>query len=229
LRAWGCPSDNNLRAIIRRNSVRDCPIVENDVKLAEQIFGKDIAIIKGKTMCKKPAIVLHDTISIPPELKMAQRDVTLAIDSFYVNKMVFFHTISEAIHYRTTQWIPDRETDTYKHALTVVLKMYKSAGFNVAFIHADLEFDPVLTLMKQNYDFDKIIAPTNKHVPTVERSIHTVKERIRATLHGNPYKALPRVILSLSYRSVRAYLTFFHRKVDAEFIIALERYYITLN
>jgi hypothetical protein len=40
--------------------------------------------------------------------------------------------------------------------------------------------------MKKNYDFVKIIAPTNEHVPTVERSIRTLKERIRATLHGNP-------------------------------------------
>jgi hypothetical protein len=39
-RALGCPSDNNLRAIIRSNSVRDCPILENDVKLAEQIFSQ---------------------------------------------------------------------------------------------------------------------------------------------------------------------------------------------
>jgi hypothetical protein len=117
---------------------------------------------------------------------MAQRDVTLDFNSLYVSRMVFSHTISEVIHYRATQWIPDQETGTYEQAITIVLQMYKSAGFSVAFIHAKMEFDPDLTLMNKNNDFDKIIAPTNQHVPTVERSIHTVKERIRATLHGNP-------------------------------------------
>jgi hypothetical protein len=64
-RALGCPSDSNLRAIIRSNSVRDCPIVENDVTFNEQIFSKDVTIIKGKTTQKKPTVVLHDTFSNP--------------------------------------------------------------------------------------------------------------------------------------------------------------------
>ena len=96
-RAIGCPSDNDLKAIIRMSSVKDCPIIEKDVTLAEKIFGKDAAVLKGKTTCKKPEIVIHDTISIPPELKLAQQDVTLCVDGFYVNKMMFLHTISENI------------------------------------------------------------------------------------------------------------------------------------
>jgi hypothetical protein len=51
--------------------------MESDVDLAKQIFGRDIAVLKGKTTLSKPNIVLHDVISTPSELKMAQRDVTL--------------------------------------------------------------------------------------------------------------------------------------------------------
>jgi hypothetical protein len=37
-RANGCPSDVDLRAIIKMNSIKDCPVVEGDVKLAEAIL-----------------------------------------------------------------------------------------------------------------------------------------------------------------------------------------------
>jgi hypothetical protein len=64
------------------NSVRDCPIIKKDIALAKQIFGKDVAVLKGKTTRKKSNIVIHDIISIPPKLKMVQHKVTLCIDRF---------------------------------------------------------------------------------------------------------------------------------------------------
>jgi hypothetical protein len=72
--------------------------------------------------------------------------------------MVFFHTISKKIHYRTTQWIPNRELDTYQKALDVVIKLYKCSGFRITWVHADDEFDPVLKSMieSEKYSFAKI-------------------------------------------------------------------------
>jgi hypothetical protein len=82
----------------------------------------------------------------------------------------------------------------------------------IKYIQADQQFDPVLTIMKEKYDFEKIIAPTNEHVPTVERSIRTVKERERATLHGNPYKELPRVLIKSVLQECTRKLNFFPAK-----------------
>jgi hypothetical protein len=82
LRAIGCPSNADLRAIIRMNSIKDCPVVEGDIKLAEAIFGKDVAILKGKTIRKKLVPVVHNTVKIPRELVQAQYEVTVAIDTF---------------------------------------------------------------------------------------------------------------------------------------------------
>ena len=35
------------------------------------------------------------------------------------------------------------------------------------------------------------IDTTNEHVPEIERMIHVVKERIRSTVHGVPFKKFP--------------------------------------
>jgi hypothetical protein len=87
-RALGCPSDADLKMILRLNLIKDCPVVQEDVKLAKMIFGKDVAIIKGRTTRKKTKPVIQDTIEVPKALKLAQKDVTLCIDTFFVNKML---------------------------------------------------------------------------------------------------------------------------------------------
>jgi hypothetical protein len=76
------------------SSVKDCPVIETDIALAEKIFGKDVAGLKGKTTRKKPNVLIHDTIAIPPELQLAQHDVTLCINAFYINKMVFVQVVT---------------------------------------------------------------------------------------------------------------------------------------
>jgi hypothetical protein len=64
-RALGCPSDEDLKTILKMNAIKDCPVVENDIVLAEKIFGKDIAVLKGKITRQKPVPVIHDMVAIP--------------------------------------------------------------------------------------------------------------------------------------------------------------------
>jgi hypothetical protein len=70
------------------------------------------------------------------------------------------------------------------------LFLYCSRAFFVVDIHADVEFEcvrdqiaPVLL---------NVVAP-DAHVGEVERSIRTIKERNRTTVHGLPFKRLPKL------------------------------------
>jgi hypothetical protein len=94
-RALGCPSNADLKKVIRLNMIKDCPVVEEDVILSKKIFGKDVAVLKGKTTRTKPKPVTHDTIAIPMALKMVQKEVMLCINTFFINKMPFLHTSSD--------------------------------------------------------------------------------------------------------------------------------------
>jgi hypothetical protein len=115
--------------------------------------------------------VIHDTVTIPSELKMAQQHVTLCIDTFYVNQMPFFHTISKYLMCQTTQWLPNWEVSSYIKALGVVFQIYCQAGFKIAYICADQEFEQVLLPLRDEFDFNMNLVSAQEHVPTVERSI----------------------------------------------------------
>eukprot|EP00978_Attheya_sp_CCMP212_P005490 scaffold12295_cov58-Attheya_sp.AAC.3 len=77
--AMGTPSIPDLLAILWMNIVKDNPITIKDIKLAEKIFGPDVATLKGKTTRHKPLVVIEDAIMIPRELVQAQQHVTVAI------------------------------------------------------------------------------------------------------------------------------------------------------
>ena len=104
----------------------------------------------------------------------------------------FLHTISRGIGFRTAHPVPDRNRATIIRRLRTVIKLYQARGFTVRDVHGDHEFicirDALLPIALN-------VAPADSHVGEVERSIRTVKERLRACAHGLPFKRLPRLLL----------------------------------
>ena len=49
LHAVGCPSVADLKNILKMNSIANCPITLDDIDIAEEIYGPDVASLKGKT------------------------------------------------------------------------------------------------------------------------------------------------------------------------------------
>jgi hypothetical protein len=105
LHTLGCPTLKDLKAIIRMNSIQNCPVTSSDLDLAEKIFGKDIATIKGKTTRQKPTPVVSDIVDIPPDLMEAQREVDLCFDTVLINEVPFLAIISKRIQYRMIEWL----------------------------------------------------------------------------------------------------------------------------
>ena len=65
LHTLGCPAVKDLKAIIQMNSIQNCTVTSSDIDLAEKIFGKEIASIKGKTMSEKLTPVVSNIVDIP--------------------------------------------------------------------------------------------------------------------------------------------------------------------
>jgi hypothetical protein len=120
-RVLGCPSDKDMKTVLQLNMIKDCLVVEEDIILAEKIFGKDVAVIKGTTTQSAPKPVLQDTVVVPRALKEAQRCHFLH-QHVLCEQDGLLHTISDKIHCRSSQWIPDQESETYHQYLEVVSK-----------------------------------------------------------------------------------------------------------
>jgi hypothetical protein len=83
-------------------------------------------------------------------------------------------------------------------ALSVV-REYTSRGFTVRDVHADSEF----ACIEQDLHPTKLdLVTTNGHAPEVERSIRTIKENLRSTVHGLPFKRLPKLMVQHLVRYV---------------------------
>ena len=192
LHALGCPSIADFKKAIKMNAIKDCPVTVEDIDIAESIYGPDVATLRGKTTRSRPTPVVSDIISIPTELIAAQHNVELCIDTLFVNGLAFLSTVSMNIKYRTCEFVKSRKIPDYRSVLARVILLYQNAGFRIKCIYADSEYEPVLEQFKsQPPHIDYNLASTDEHVPAAERNIRVIKERIRATFHSLPYKALP--------------------------------------
>jgi hypothetical protein len=68
-----------------------------------------------------------------------------------------------------------------------IKKLYESRGFQNFYLHVDSEFVCIREEVRPTY---LNIANADDHVPEIERSIETVKERVRCLFHCLPFKAV---------------------------------------
>jgi hypothetical protein len=114
------------------------------------------------------------------------------MDIFYAQGHPFFHTISRKVQFHTLAPVLNRNKAARLREIKPVLAMNKSRGFNISDLHADMEFESI----RNNVLPSRLnVTAGNNHVGEVERSIRTMKERARTTIHGLPFKRLPKLMI----------------------------------
>ena len=64
----------------------DCPVTTDDINAANDIFGKNLGSIKGKTVHRPNPHVNTNILPVPNDIMSLHKQVTLAIDIMFVNK-----------------------------------------------------------------------------------------------------------------------------------------------
>lgn len=193
-RMLGRPSEAEYQRILANGGIRNCPVTPLDAQRALLIYGPDIATLKGKTTRTgaAPRMPMFDALPLPPHLLEHYGNVVLCIDFFFVQGHAFLHTVSRDIQFRTVSHVPDRKHATILQEVLAVIKLYHSRGFRVRDVHVDNEF---ACIRDDIYPIHLNVVAADSHVGEVERSIRTVKERLRACVHGLPFKRLPKLLL----------------------------------
>ena len=138
------------------------------------------------------SVPTFEAIPIPPPVLAHHLNVTICADLFFVQGIPFFHTISRGLGFRTVAHITDRSKEILLRELRSVIRLYRTRGYNVCDIHADHEFD---CLRDDLRPLELNIVPPDSHVGEVERSVRTIKERLRSCIHGLPFTRVPKLFI----------------------------------
>jgi hypothetical protein len=139
-------------------------------------------------------------------------NVVLCMHVMFVNGLAFLTTISRNIMYRTAEYVKSNTTKSFKEALSTVFKVYRSAGFKIAFINCDNEFRPLAGEVEEEFQVKFNFANPQEHVPEAERNNRVIKERFRSAYHRLPYKALPKIMVKMLVMESAKKLNFFPPK-----------------
>ena len=204
----GWPSDKAFKQYITNNLVNNLTISSDDIDRATCIYGKAEPLLQGKMVA--PTQHRNHSVQVPllNTLTDQQKRIQLYIDIFFVNGIAFLHTKSKPLNFITIRKLTNRKTKTILKVLGPVITKYLTRGFTITDVYGDNEFD--------GEDYKTIILParmhicaTGEHVPIIERSIRTIKERCRSTCHGLPFKRYPKLMVTGLLEHVEFWLNAF--------------------
>jgi hypothetical protein len=135
----GFPSNQDFKKMVEGNQLVNCPITTKDIINAENIFGRNVGCLKGKTTRKKPEAVATDYMSAPEDIFKGNKNMTLSMDIMYVFGLAFFVMISRRLKFITVELIEDRKTTNLEKCVSNVFQLYKNAGLNVETVLMDME------------------------------------------------------------------------------------------
>ena len=188
-----CLSQVNLEHILTKILITNCPLTVKDARHALYIYDPNPASIKGRMVKRSGDYVPSSTPSALPSCILQHHKNALCNDLFFVNAdLIFFHSISRLLLFCTINNITSCGKTALLQKLCNFAKYYTSCRFKIPNVHADGEFEclsPNILPALLN------ITTPDTHVGEVERSIQAIKEQARSTIHGLPYKCLPKLLI----------------------------------
>jgi hypothetical protein len=186
------PTKRKFAGMVREKLLTNCPITMHNIENANQIFGPDLANLRGKTTRAKLDHVRVEYARIRTDFIQPHKYVTLVADVMFVNGLPFLVRSLRGISLVTIKHLPSRTAKHLVHTLERVFRIYGSAGFVVQTTMMDMEFDKLKDLLTH---VALNTSAAREHVGKIERKIRVIKERARETINTLPYKKLPRLMV----------------------------------
>ena len=164
------PTYRKLRKLIVTNQIQNCPVTDQDCVMAEDIYGKSVAGIKGKSTRSKPTPAVENVVPIPKKLLFIHKNVHICINIMYFNELPIFTSISKQLMYRTAQYVPKEEDPEFNKCLDNIFSKYNNAGYCIRHISADNQFRTCRDAIKAYLQITVHYSSAQEHVPKAERN-----------------------------------------------------------
>lgn len=200
----GWPSTGQYKQLIENNLLVNTDVTTDDINRAEAIYGQAVPLIKGKMVRKRPEHTATVTrVQLPlPLVKHHPTDI-LDIDFLYVQGAPYLLSKTQKIKFQAIQVFnkvhnKKKKKTYYKrgkmdiiNGVKKVISLYNKRGFKIDIINADNEFKKIEGEVGAHVE----ICAAMEHVPRIERSIRTFKERVRCCWVGLPYRKAPKLMV----------------------------------
>ena len=103
---WGHPTNRNFLGMVRGGMISNCPVTPTAVQNAHQIFGPDLAGIRGRTVRRPPDSVTTNYVQIPRVILRRHQLVMLAVDVMFVNGVPFLVSVARGLNLVTAELHP---------------------------------------------------------------------------------------------------------------------------
>ena len=193
IRNMGYINPDRLIFMLNHGMIKNCPIEPTDVRRAIKLYGPLTALIQGKSTRRTAGRIQQPELTaVPRSIYEEHQYVTLCMDHFFVQGLSFFHTISKDIKFRTIEHVDDLTKHTTLQSLISVARLYQINKFKLRQINGDMAYE---NLRNDLLPVQLVTAPAGEKVPEVERSIRTIKERIRCIVASLPYRKVTKTMM----------------------------------
>ena len=126
-------------------------------------------------------------IPLPPLMSKHHQKCGSRHGFFFVNGSNLLHKKSRKIDFMLVQACNNRGRYKTTLGLKKLNNKYKDRGFTIKYYHGDNEFEHLLNFLAPDHLHTYA---ANEHIGDIERSICTIKERVRCGCHCIPHKKL---------------------------------------
>ena len=91
------PTDESFKQMVSNKNLENSNIRVQDITNTRTIFGPNRAVLRWKTVRKKPTRVEMEYVDIPKDLFVLHKYVTLVADIMFVNGFPLLITLSQDI------------------------------------------------------------------------------------------------------------------------------------
>lgn len=191
----GRPALKDFIDMVKNNRLKNCPIVVEDIRRALKIWGKDVGVLMGRTVRRRPDPLVDEI------LHRSETDYTvLYMDLFFVNGLAFLLSISKGYNLLVIRYMNDRRRETAEKAIQETISVYKK--YNVVINGIISDGEGAMSALKTYLESKGIAVEQtskNEHVAVIERAGRQVKERVRSFVNILRFELTKQMLIFLIY------------------------------
>ena len=172
-------------AIEQIKAMKNPTITSEDIKLAYEIYGKEVPAFRGNAVKRSTISASYNPIN-----EDVIKEQMAEIDLFFIRSRVYMIMLLSPLEYSFVAPIPDKTVESVFEVIDAYIKESKSKGFNITYMRSDNERAFLTKRFTDRLAEAEIVQDTvaaGGHAPKAERRIRFVKEKARIIWHMLPY------------------------------------------